>query len=312
MPSSPVGYMRSTIAASIVVAVVLAAADGFARMKRVDQIPNGNSYSCGTCHVSSLGGGPRNVFGQQVENNLTQPGQAGDVQWGQIYDLDADGDGYTNGEELGDPNGTWTIGDPDPAGMTSRPADSSDTLCGNGMIEGPEACDGSDLGGSTCSDQGFSGGTLSCDGSCNYDTSGCFTAMDTGVDAGMDVGMDTGMDAGPDIIEMDAGMDVGDDINEMDVGMDAGMDAAMDVGMDAGEDAGMDTGMDAGEDAGQDTGMDVGMDAGMDADGQNDDPVDASESACSSSQSTPGAPLWILCLFLYIGFNRRKNANNAE
>ena len=267
-------------------------------MKRVDQIPNGNSYSCGTCHVSSLGGGPRNVFGQQVENNLTQPGSAGDVQWGQIYNLDADGDGYTNGEELGDPNGTWTIGDPDPAGMTSRPADSSDTLCGNGMIEGPEACDGSDLGGSTCSDQGFSGGTLSCDASCNYDTSGCFTAMDTGVDAGMDVGMDTGMDAGPDIIEMDGGMDAG---------MDVGMDAAMDVGMDAGEDAGMDMGVDAGEDAGQDAGTDVGMDAGMDADGQNDDPVDASESACSSSNSTPAAPLWIAFLFLYIGFNRRKN-----
>ncbi|GEM_PF-1817578 len=287
--------MRPTIAASIVVAVVLVAADGFARMKRVDQIPNGNSYSCGTCHVSSAGGGPRNVFGQQVENNLTQPGFAGDVQWGQIFNLDADGDGYTNGEELGDPNGTWTIGDPDPAGMTSRPADSSDTLCGNGMIEGPEACDGNNLAGSTCSDQGFSGGTLSCDGSCNYDTSGCFTAMDTGVDAGMDVGMD----AGPDITEMDMGVDAGADVG-MDAAMDAGMDAAMDVGMDAGEDAGMDMGMDAGADASMDAAT------GEDTDG-TDDPMREPESACSSSQSTPAAPLWILCLFLYIGFNRRKN-----
>jgi hypothetical protein len=296
--------MRSLLATSIVLAMLLAAADGFARNKRVDQIPNGSTYSCGTCHVSSLGGGPRNAFGQQVEANLTQPGSAGDVQWGQIYNLDADGDGYTNGEELGDPNGNWSIGDPDPAGMTSRPADASDTLCGNGNIEGPEACDGNNLNGSTCSDQGFAGGTLACDSSCNYDTSGCFTAMDTGVDAGMDGGTDGGMDGGTD---MDAGMDMG-----VDGGMDAAMDAGDDSGIDAGEDAGMDAGMDTGTDAGEDAGIDAGLDAGMDSGGQDDDPVDASESACASTTSAPGAPLWILCLFLYIGFNRRENRTRAD
>jgi hypothetical protein len=309
--------MRSLLATSIVLAMLLAAADGFARNKRVDQIPNGSTYSCGTCHVSSLGGGPRNAFGQQVEANLTQPGSAGDVQWGQIYNLDADGDGYTNGEELGDPNGNWSIGDPDPAGMTSRPADASDTLCGNGNIEGPEACDGNNLNGSTCSDQGFAGGTLACDSSCNYDTSGCFTAMDTGVDAGMDGGMDGGidMDAGPDVIEMDTGMDTGID-SGMDVGMGGGDDAGQDTGMDSGLDAGTDMGIDAGDDAGEDTGtdagQDAGMDAGMDTGGQDDDPVDASESACASTTSVPGAPLWILCLFLYIGFNRRTKRTRAD
>jgi hypothetical protein len=47
-------------------------------------------------------------------------------------------------------------------------------VCGNNLIESPEVCDGSDLGGQTCLSKGFTGGTLACNGSCSaFDTSSC-------------------------------------------------------------------------------------------------------------------------------------------
>jgi YVTN family beta-propeller protein len=45
--------------------------------------------------------------------------------------------------------------------------------CGNGNIEPGEECDGVTLGGATCSSRGFSGGTLGCTLSCEFDTSQC-------------------------------------------------------------------------------------------------------------------------------------------
>ncbi len=47
------------------------------------------------------------------------------------------------------------------------------TTCGNGVKESGEQCDGSDLGGESCTSQGFDGGTLSCRSDCTFDTSGC-------------------------------------------------------------------------------------------------------------------------------------------
>jgi len=88
-----------------------------ARPKRVNQIPNGAVNRCANCHIDPAGGGPRNLFGQMVEAKyLTEPGAAGDVMWGpELAHEDADGDGFTNGEELQDSAGIWTggsIGDP--------------------------------------------------------------------------------------------------------------------------------------------------------------------------------------------------------
>ena len=57
------------------------------------------------------------------------------------------------------------------AGGTCPPAPA---MCGNGLAEGAEACDGTDLGGADCVSEGFSGGTLSCLGDCSgLDTSLC-------------------------------------------------------------------------------------------------------------------------------------------
>ena len=47
------------------------------------------------------------------------------------------------------------------------------TVCGNGVIESGEQCDGSDLAGQTCVSRGYVGGTLSCKADCTFNTSDC-------------------------------------------------------------------------------------------------------------------------------------------
>jgi hypothetical protein len=50
--------------------------------------------------------------------------------------------------------------------------------CGDGAVQTGEGeqCDGSNMNGETCGSLGYYGGTLSCDGSCNYDLSSCQAA----------------------------------------------------------------------------------------------------------------------------------------
>src|SRR5690606_6600433 len=49
--------------------------------------------------------------------------------------------------------------------------------CGDGARNGPEACEGGDLGGQTCAGLGFTGGSLSCNTNCTHNTGGCFNAV---------------------------------------------------------------------------------------------------------------------------------------
>ncbi len=48
-------------------------------------------------------------------------------------------------------------------------------VCGNGVMEVGEVCDGTDLDGRDCLDQGFDGGELVCGGDCTFDSSACTT-----------------------------------------------------------------------------------------------------------------------------------------
>ena len=53
--------------------------------------------------------------------------------------------------------------------------------CGDGTQNGNEQCDGADLAGSDCTDLGFDEPRgLQCDGSCNFDPSGCQSATECG------------------------------------------------------------------------------------------------------------------------------------
>jgi hypothetical protein len=45
--------------------------------------------------------------------------------------------------------------------------------CGDGVIQPEESCDGSNLNNQTCSTLGFSGGVLSCNLNCTFNTSQC-------------------------------------------------------------------------------------------------------------------------------------------
>jgi cysteine-rich repeat protein len=76
------------------------------------------------------------------------------------------GDGYTQAGEACD-DGNTTGGDGCDATCQTEP------VCGNSIIEAGETCDGANLGGETCSSQGFTSGILSCKDNCTLDTSAC-------------------------------------------------------------------------------------------------------------------------------------------
>ncbi len=101
-----------------------------ARAFRPAQIPNGTKNACANCHINPAGGGPRTAFGTEIElNYLSTPGATGQVQWSEaLAALDSDGDGFSNGEELQDPQGTWRIGQPAPGdlALVTNPGDASD------------------------------------------------------------------------------------------------------------------------------------------------------------------------------------------
>eukprot|EP00391_Amoebophrya_sp_Ameob2_P008144 CAMPEP_0178992466 /NCGR_PEP_ID=MMETSP0795-20121207/6129_1 /TAXON_ID=88552 /ORGANISM="Amoebophrya sp., Strain Ameob2" /LENGTH=426 /DNA_ID=CAMNT_0020684349 /DNA_START=277 /DNA_END=1557 /DNA_ORIENTATION=- len=96
------------------------------------QIPNADKFP----YLGHVSGGPptRNAFGSAFAAN----GWAWDAV---LCQADTDGDGFSNGEELGDPNCTWRQGDPMPVcggnGCPAHPGDASDAgACGTGTMCG--------------------------------------------------------------------------------------------------------------------------------------------------------------------------------
>lgn len=97
-----------------------------ARSFRVQQIPNGQKNRCLNCHVGTSGG-DRNVFGETIENEFLD--QDGNVIWNEVLAArDTDGDGFSNGTELQDPDGTWGLGDDNPGNidLVTLPGDDGD------------------------------------------------------------------------------------------------------------------------------------------------------------------------------------------
>src|SRR5262245_5153209 len=88
------------------VSLLIAAASASARPNYVYDIPNGTLFDtrgCVNCHFNSNGSGPRNAFGIAYDDS--------GYNYESICGDDSDGDGQTNGEELGDPLCEWTFGE---------------------------------------------------------------------------------------------------------------------------------------------------------------------------------------------------------
>ena len=77
-------------------------------------VPNGTVLGCTMCHGAT--GPPLKPFGSAFTRN--------NHAWNAtLAAMDSDGDGFSNGVELGDPLGAWLRGDPNPAGTPTNPSD---------------------------------------------------------------------------------------------------------------------------------------------------------------------------------------------
>ncbi len=123
----------------------------FARGYRIDQLPGGYEFECYMCHfrqpftrLTVFGILVREtlLFREDYPDELPENffvGPEGNVDWATVALLDSDGDGYTNGEELGDPEGLFVQFDLQPDFPFTRPDLPDDFPCGSGTVEGPEA-----------------------------------------------------------------------------------------------------------------------------------------------------------------------------
>ncbi len=76
-------------------------------------------------------------------------------------------------------------------------ASTASSLCGNGLIDSGEECDGSNLAGWTCKKRGFSRGSLSCNPGCTLNTSLCVSGGGGGGGGGGGSGKSGGSDNPP-------------------------------------------------------------------------------------------------------------------
>lgn len=216
--------LRSPLFIAATAALLLVSSPAAARAFREQQLPAGAALGCNACHD----GDQLNPFGIAIENGFLTAGalSSADVVWGPaLAALDSDGDGATNGQELGDPEGTWLPGDPAPVVFsfpgfatcadlptaerscgrcrgTATGVQLCPSVCGDGILaEGAgEYCDGADFGANSCVSLGYVSGQVSCRANCTVDASACSREA---ADAGSDVGGsgDAGTGGGTDVSE---------------------------------------------------------------------------------------------------------------
>lgn len=105
--------------AALLVSALLVSQSVMARAPDVAKIPNGQALGCANCHTNNDQNnlGPFNPWGRVIFDAERQ------VDWTVDCPLDPDEDGYTNGEELGDPACVWVSGDTPTEPFRSHPGD---------------------------------------------------------------------------------------------------------------------------------------------------------------------------------------------
>lgn len=102
--------------AFVLLVMAVAASSAVARPQYSQEIPNGSTFNCLTCHSRAGGGEGWNLFGQDILREGGANPDANPTNQNDGYDLaftpgdhypaicadDSDGDGATNGEELND------------------------------------------------------------------------------------------------------------------------------------------------------------------------------------------------------------------
>lgn len=166
-------------AATLTLATLLGAlaltGNAHAKSEYVGYIPNGTVNDCLNCHPGN-DTGQLNGFGQISAN---QAGKPAEQWWAALEGVDSDGDGQTNGQEMGDPCGEWLIGlDPPRTTAISNPGDPGDVsadpdtpACGGAGGAGGGA-GGGDPGTTTAASTGAGAGSGSGSGSGNGSGSG--------------------------------------------------------------------------------------------------------------------------------------------
>lgn len=154
--------MKQPLTMVAALAAMCFATQSQARPERTAQVPNGMTRSCPLCHVGA-NFNMRTTFGEQVQEFLVGDDlMTATVDWAALADEDADGDGATNGDELGDPAGTWQPGDADPA-FQSDPSDPASVPPGGAGGAGGGG-GGADMGvGAGGGDEGDGGDSGGCD-----------------------------------------------------------------------------------------------------------------------------------------------------
>ena len=90
--------------------------------------------------------------------------------------------GLDSGSDTGSDMGSDASSDVGMDSGSDAGTDSAMAVCGDGVSDPPEECDGADVGMNNCTTVGmFSGGTLACDGTCMFDVSMCLPPPSTPV-----------------------------------------------------------------------------------------------------------------------------------
>lgn len=161
---------------------IAAATPAEARAFRVNDIPNGTKNTCLNCHVD-LNASAQSDFGADAQLALVGAGlpSTKHVDWAKLCPFDSDRDGWTNGEELGDPDCKWQSGDMNPPATVFLPGEKEShppAVCGDGRRTQGEECEGDMLGKPSCSDLAAGDGLLACTAECTYDYSACSAPPD--------------------------------------------------------------------------------------------------------------------------------------